>query len=328
MKIKGYRQKLSTWFGRMGKLFLEKAGIFKTRLSPAVKLCLARVKEYRKIWPTHYREANELLLIVLLVLVLPLVILIAPSNVLRIVLGLPMVLFLPGYTLLAALYVRKGQLKNLDRLALSFAASIAVVPLIGLLINYMPGGIGLASFYLLIALFILVMSAIAWIRRGRLADGERFTVLLRWPRPAFGGGIFNKLPSIMVALAALALVASLIYVIVTPKTHEHFTEFYITGLPDASVYPAGLSAGDEQKVLVTVVNREGRSLEYLIEVSINRVKQARAGPLTLGDGQKFESEMGFTPQAVGAGQEVEFALYINGETEPYLEPLRLWFDVK
>jgi hypothetical protein len=25
---------------------------------------------------------------------------------------------------------------------------------------------------------------------------------------------------------------------------------------------------------------------------------------------------------------VEFTLYINGETEPYLEPLHLWVDVR
>jgi uncharacterized membrane protein len=309
MMIKGYRRRLSTWFGQTGKS------------------CLARVKEYRKIWPTDYREANELLLVPPLLIVLLLVIVISPSNALRIVLGLPLVLFLPGYTLLAALFVRKARLKGLDRLALSFAASVAIVPLIGLVINYLAGGIGLPSFFVVIALFVLVASAVAWIRRGRLAAGERFSVILRWPRSAPGGGILKNFPSIVVALAALAVVASLVYIIVTPKIQESFTEFYISGISDVSGYPPELKVNEEQKVRVTVVNREGRTLDYRIEGSYNGKEIGQVGPLLLEDGQMYEAKIGFRPAVPGPGQEVEFSLYINDDTEPYLEPLRLTFDV-
>jgi uncharacterized membrane protein len=309
MKIKEYRRRLLTWFGQIGKS------------------CLARVNEYRKIWPTDYRETNELLLVPPLLIVLLLVIVVFPSNALRIVLGLPLVLFLPGYTLLAALFVRKDRLKGLDRLALSFAASVAIVPLLGLVINYLPGGIGLPSFFVVIALFVLVVSAVAWIRRGRLVEGERFSVILRWPQSAFGGGIFKKFPSIVVALAALAVVVSLVYIIVTPKIQESFTEFYISGISDVSGYPPELKVNEEQKVLVTVVNREGRTLDYRIEGSYNGKKIGQVGPLLLEDGQRYEAKIDFRPVVPGPGQEVEFVLYIDGETEPYLEPLRLTFDV-
>ena len=49
----------------------------------------------------------------------------------RIPLGLLMVLFVPGYALIAALFPRKDDLDGIERLALSFGLSIAVVPLIG-----------------------------------------------------------------------------------------------------------------------------------------------------------------------------------------------------
>jgi uncharacterized membrane protein len=49
-----------------------------------------------------------------------------------------MVLFFPGYTLISALFPRKDSLSGVERLALSFGLSIAVVPLIGLILNYMP----------------------------------------------------------------------------------------------------------------------------------------------------------------------------------------------
>ena len=50
-------------------------------------------------------------------------------------LGLAMVLFLPGYTQIAALFSRKDDLDGIERIALSFGLSIAVVPLIGLGLN-------------------------------------------------------------------------------------------------------------------------------------------------------------------------------------------------
>ena len=297
------------------------------KLDTYLRLWLAKLKDLKKIWPGDYREVNELLPIVLLVIILPLIIVISPSNVLRIILGLPLVLFLPGYTLLAAIFVRKSQLKVLERLALSLAASVAIVPLIGLVLNYV-GGISLASFFVLIALFILVTSAIAWIRRGRLAEEERYTVRLSLPRRVFKGSLSVRLLSAVLVLAVLTVVSSLIYVIVTPKTQESFTEFYVSGFKDNSSFPAELIASEGQSVVVTVVNREGSTLDYRIEMNINGVPKGTGGTLTLEDGQKYEAEMGFTPEATGDIQEVEFVLYLDGESEPYLEPLRLWFDVK
>ncbi len=321
-----------TKLGKYGRLWLIKIKEVRKPWPEKVKefgkLCPVIFKDIRKIWPGDYREVNELLPIVLLVFILPLVIIISPSNVLRIVLGLPLVLFLPGYTLLAALYVRKDRIKNLDRFALSFALSVALVPLIGLLLNYIPGGISLASFFISIALFILIMSVVAWIRRGWLAEGERYTVRLRWPRPALKGSIYDRLLSAALVLAAVAVVGSLIYIIVNPKTQESFTEFYISGLEDRSVYPAGLIAGEEEKILVTIVNRERRTLDYRIEMNVNGEKKDQAGPLTLEDGQKYEAEIGITPETTGARQEVEFILYLDGGVEPHLAPLRLWVDVE
>lgn len=331
MKIKKTGRIYLTGLLKAGRQYLAKltelAGPWLVKLDKYVRLWLAKLKDLKKIWPGNYREVNELLPIILLVIILPLVIGISPSNVLRIILGLPLVLFLPGYTLLAAIFVRKSQLKNLERFALSLAASVAIVPLIGLLLNYV-GGISLTSFFVLIALFILVTSAIAWIRRGRLAEEERYTIRLNIPRHVFKGSLSGRLLPAVLVLAVLAVVSSLIYVIVTPKTQESFTEFYVSGLQENSSFPAELIASEEQRVVVTVVNREGRTLDYRIEMNINGIPKGTEGPLTLEDGQKYETEMGFAPQATGDIQEVEFALYLDGESEPYLTPLRLWFDVK
>jgi len=58
----------------------------------------------------------------------------------RYVFGSVFVLFLPGYSLIRALFGCK-ELDNIERFALSIGLSLALVPLAGLLLNYTPWGI-------------------------------------------------------------------------------------------------------------------------------------------------------------------------------------------
>jgi uncharacterized membrane protein len=78
------------------------------------------------------------------------------GRVARYALGSVMVLFLPGYSLVEALYPDEGSLSPLERLALSIGLSLALVPLVGLILNYTPWGIRLSP--VVAALTILVAS--------------------------------------------------------------------------------------------------------------------------------------------------------------------------
>ena len=53
-----------------------------------------------------------------------------------------------------------------ERIALSFGLSIAVVPLIGLLLNYTPHGIRLAPALLGLSVFTILLALVAYVRRG------------------------------------------------------------------------------------------------------------------------------------------------------------------
>jgi len=83
----------------------------------------------------------------------------------RYVLGTIYVLFLPGYSLIEALYPREEDLTPLERVALSIGLSLAVVPLIGLILNYTPWGIRLPSIISSTAAFIIAMLIIALHRK-------------------------------------------------------------------------------------------------------------------------------------------------------------------
>ena len=94
----------------------------------------------------------------------------------RLALTLLLVLFLPEYSLIAALFPRKGDLDGINRIALSFGLSIAVVPLLGLALNYTPFGIRLVPILIVLSIFTVSLAVIAYLRRQWLPEGDRFVV--------------------------------------------------------------------------------------------------------------------------------------------------------
>ena len=86
---------------------------------------------------------------------------------LRYVLGSIVVLFLPGYVTIEVLYPREEDLSSLERLALSIGLSIAITPLIGLILNYMPWGIRLEPILTALTVYITSLALIGSYRRYR-----------------------------------------------------------------------------------------------------------------------------------------------------------------
>jgi len=82
-------------------------------------------------------------------------------------LGGVFVLFLPGAMLISALYPKGEDMDTIERLALSIGLSLAVVPLIGLLLNYTPWGITLTPIMVSLALFTEAMAFAALVRKFR-----------------------------------------------------------------------------------------------------------------------------------------------------------------
>lgn len=94
-----------------------------------------------------------------------------PIVYLRQVLGVIFVLYLPGYIFIKVLFPAKVPIKtsseNLDtieRIALSFGMSLALVPIVGLILNYTPWGIRLAPITLSLLMLTTVFATAAVIR--------------------------------------------------------------------------------------------------------------------------------------------------------------------
>ena len=201
------------------------------------------------------KEIPADLIVSILLALATLVFTLTPLNLpVRIPLGLVMVLFVPGYTLIAALFPKKADLEGIERTALSFGLSIAVVPLIGLGLNYTPWGIRLTPVVVSLAIFTIVMAAAAYWRRMHLPAEERFSIQFRetinsWKTEILADekSRLDKALTVILIITIFLSIAALVYVIVTPKQGEKFTEFYILG-PGGKAYdyPTSVQAGNQQ----------------------------------------------------------------------------------
>jgi len=212
----------------------------------------------------------DLLMIIGLSLILDVLIFYAPNSLARKGLGLAFVLFFPGYVFITAIFPERKELDNLERLALSFGLSIAIVPLIGLGLNYTPWGIRLIPILVSLTIFNVAFALIAIYRRSKAFEPwipwitlERIKGGLEWE----SSSRLDKALTGILIIAIITSIGTLTYVITHPKPGEAFTEFYILGPGGkASDYPTELKVGQEGKVIIGIVNHEGRNVTYYVQI--------------------------------------------------------------
>ncbi|HEX7575826.1 MAG TPA: DUF1616 domain-containing protein [Candidatus Methanoperedens sp.] len=275
------------------------------------------------------------LLIILIWNILTVIFIFTPflsETIFRTILGIPMVLFLPGYALIAALFPKKGDLDGIERIALSFGLSIAVVPLLGLLLNF-SFGIRLIPILVTLCIYTTILIFTAAYRRDKLPSDERFTV----PFHRFHEIIeeeFNtpksktdRILTVILILSIALAIGMLYFVITTPKIGERFTEFYILG-PEgkAENYPTILRNNSPSDILVGVVNHEYVNVNYTVRIALDKEILTDTW-FSSGHNQTWEKNLTFVPDKEGTDMKLEFLLYKEDNfTAPYRD-LHLWVNV-
>jgi len=226
-----------------------------------------------------------------------------------------------------AIFARKGDINGTARAALSVISSIAVTPLLGLILNSTRWGITIQSVSCTVGAFILVTSAVGSLRQMRLAPDRRFAIELRLARPAWGSGPIDVVTTGVMIMLGLGVLLTAGYLIAKPKLGEVFTEFSIVGQDSATRYPKDLKIGEQGGVTIDVTNDEGRDVTYRIVVACDGEKPSEIGPFALVNHQKWEKDLQFSFSQAGQNQRVEFLLYKDAEVQSYLGPLYLWVDV-
>lgn len=260
------------------------------------------------------------------------------ETMVRNALGLPFVLFLPGYALIAALFPAKSDLDGIERVALSFGLSLAVVPLIGLGLNYTPWGIRPLPILVSLSTFIIIMCGIAYFRRIKLPVAETFSISFSSAALSLKAGVLDKSESkldkaltVFLILSILLSVATLVYVVVSPKEGEHFTEFYVLGPQGkADNYTTNYTLGQSGTIIVGVVNHEYRPVNYTMEVKLENHSlplPENQQHITLAHNETWEELVTLTPSLEGQDMKLEFLLFNETDkTTPYRD-LHLWIGV-
>ncbi len=299
------------------------------------------------------RLGSGLVFLNLLAAALAAVIWFVPSSGARAALGLPFVLFTPGYALILALFPRKSALDAIERVALSIGLSFAVVALLGLALNYTSWGIRLWPSVIASGGFVLVASIVAEFRLRRLSPGERFSLDIDLAKVDLGDTPLSRALSVVLILAVLGTIGTLVYTVAFPRVGERFTQFYILGKAgQAANYPVNFTLKNGAvtsvdyggglitytgigAITVGIVNDEQAATAYTVQVVIDGTPVAIVvdgqtvdgiGPVTLQNGEKYEQLIGFAPLHTGDSQRVDFVLLVGGS--PYFtDPPHIWINV-
>jgi uncharacterized membrane protein len=215
----------------------------------------------------------DLVVAIALALILIALVVFLPDSLARQVLGLIFVLFLPGYVATAALFPENEQIDGIERVALSFGLSIAIVPLIGLALNFTPFGIRLDPILASVSAFIVGAAVVGWYRRMRLPADERFAIVVDFEMDWKGMPMIDKLLTIGIAAMLVASVVVLAWAITTPREGESFTQLAILGPGGmATDYPRNLTVGEDARVLLSVRSYEHDPMDYTIVLVLTTVE--------------------------------------------------------
>jgi uncharacterized membrane protein len=255
------------------------------------------------------------------------------NSIIRTILGVPMVLFIPGYVLIAALFTKNDDLDSIERISLSFGLSIAIVPLFGLALNYTPFGIRLIPILITLCIYIVIMTIVAIYRRKVLSEDVQFSIQLNKIYEIIDNKIntpknkVDRILSVILILTIILTIGVLYHVITTPKIGEKFTEFYILGSSGkADNYSTELKVGSSTNIMAGVVNHEYSPVNYTIQLILNG-DILSSKKLILSNNGTWERNITFVPDKKGNDMKLELLLFKeNNISVPYRE-LHLWVNI-
>ncbi len=140
------------------------------------------------------------------------------------------------------------------------------------------------------------------------------------------GWDINRILTVILLISIIVSICMVVYVIVTPKQGEKFTEFYILGINEmADEYPTQLTVGEDGKLIIGVVNHEYADVSYRLEAKLDGAI-IHTEQIDLAHDEAWEEPFTFKATVEGADQKLEPLLYREGADEVY-RSLHLWVDV-
>ena len=285
------------------------------------------------------------------------------SPLVRGLFGLPLLFLAPGYAVISLLYpysavreppgatIAAGELSDVERAALSFGLSFALLPMLGLVIATV-GSFSPPTVVAIVSGFVLAVTLCATVRRLRVPAHERYRINAAGRLAAFRSWLFpGGAPlqtAVNLALAGSVLLALLTggFAFLAPQDGEEYTTLQLltedeTGELVAAEYPDELESGEAFPLTVAVENQEGESMEYtvvaqqqrLIDGEVIERQELDRIDYRVDDGTTSYEDRTVEPTADEGEIRIVFLLYENGEvpdtptTDNAYRYGHLWIDI-
>jgi uncharacterized membrane protein len=218
----------------------------------------------------------------------------------RVIGGLALSMFAPGYALLRALYPRA--LSSAERYALSVPVSFVLAILIGATVDLTPAHLSGNLIVVVLWLSTVTLLALAYVQSYR-ARGTHLAPIRQLRTP--------------IGAAALVLSILLVEVALVWAGFSVFQAGRTTPKPFTALSVDGASGIQQSGVplSVTLDNEEGQSMQYDLQVTVGGSEISRVDGVQLDSGKSFSLQLPVLADDDTAGADV--IAYRSGESTPY-----------
>jgi len=218
----------------------------------------------------------------------------------------------------------RENINTTTRIIMSFVISIIIDAALGLILNFTSAGITLNTSIISIYIFTLVCAVIGIFRQLALPKAKRTTIEFQLQLMNHVSGALNTVLIVVMAFVVVGALGAVTYFSLSPKSTKPFTQFYIVN-QGSELYTAANAPDNAVSITLGIKNNENSQVDYHVQALINNVVYKEINTISLSNGQSWQESVAL-PASEKARTEIEFQLFKNNDTTPYLEPLRVWID--
>lgn len=253
---------------------------------------------------------------------------VARESSLRLLVTFPLALFLPGYALVSALFpasardseetpttTAESRPRGIDvteRLGLGFVLSLALVPLVVILLPLAEIGLTTRSIVSVLGFGTVLVAQVGVVRRLRTPDSERFSVspIVALRRLTGDESTLTTATTVLLVLAIGTAISALFVAVLVPASAGGFSELALyseneDGEVVAGELPSEIESGESIPLTIAIENQEGADREYTVVVqeqvledgTVVERTELRRIEATVSDGSTGIGERSVTPTA-------------------------------